>query len=94
MGADALSEVFRAVRLTGAVFFNIDVRDPWQTYSAGQFCVDALEVIRQIHARGHLPLLAGGTMLYFRALFAGLAPLPPADRRLRAEIDAEAAARG
>jgi tRNA dimethylallyltransferase len=72
----------------------IDVLDPWETYSAGQFRADALRLIPDIHARGRVPLLVGGTMLYFRALFRGLAPLPGADPEVRAALDAEAAARG
>jgi len=72
----------------------IDIREPQETYSAGQFRADALEVIRQIHARGHVPLLVGGTMLYFRALLGGLAPLPGADARVRTAIDAQAAESG
>jgi tRNA dimethylallyltransferase len=72
----------------------IDIRDPWETYSAGQFRTDALRVIREIHERGRVPLLVGGTMLYFRVLFHGLAPLPGADASLRARIEQEAAERG
>jgi tRNA dimethylallyltransferase len=72
----------------------IDIRDPWEPYSAGQFRADALSVIRQIHQRKRIPLLAGGTMLYFRALFRGLAPLPPADGSVRAAIEKEASERG
>lgn len=72
----------------------IDVRDPWETYSAGQFRDDAYRVMREIHSRGRVPLLVGGTMLYFRALFRGLAPLPAADVEVRARIDREAIERG
>ena len=72
----------------------VDILDPSQSYSAGQFVCDAQRVIDDIHARGKLPLLAGGTMLYFRALRRGLVELPTADPQTRAEIDAEGAARG
>lgn len=72
----------------------IDIREPSETYSAGQFRADALALIRQVHARGRVPLLVGGTMLYFRALLGGLAPLPGADAHVRAALDAEAAMSG
>jgi tRNA dimethylallyltransferase len=72
----------------------IDVRDPEETYSAGDFRVDALALIPQILARGRVPLLVGGTFLYFRALLHGLAELPPRDAALRASLDARAAAEG
>ncbi len=72
----------------------IDIRDPVQSYSAGEFVADALRAIAAIRGRGRLPLLVGGTMLYFRALVRGLAALPPAEPRLRREIDARAARLG
>lgn len=72
----------------------IDVRDPWQTYSAAEFAVDARAALADIVARGKLPILAGGTGLYFRALLEGLAPMPEADPALRAAIAAEAGDRG
>jgi tRNA dimethylallyltransferase len=72
----------------------IDIRDPLEVYSAGQFLADAHAAIADITSRGKLPLLVGGTMLYFRALRRGLAPLPSADAGVRAQIDAEAVARG
>ena len=56
----------------------IDVVDPTESYSAGRFREDALRVAREIHGRGRVPLFAGGTMLYFRALTEGLADLPRA----------------
>ena len=68
----------------------IDVCDPAERYSAGRFRRDALQLIGEIRARGRVPLLAGGTMLYFRALMHGIAPLPEADAGLRARIDARA----
>ncbi|MBN9411215.1 MAG: tRNA (adenosine(37)-N6)-dimethylallyltransferase MiaA [Burkholderiales bacterium] len=72
----------------------IDIRDPSQAYSAAEFVADARALIAGIHARGRIALLAGGTMLYFKALFEGLDDLPRADAILRARLDAQAAARG
>lgn len=72
----------------------IDIVDPAQAYSAAQFVADATRVVAEIRARGRLPLLVGGTMLYFKALFDGLDEMPPADPTLRAALDAEAAERG
>jgi tRNA dimethylallyltransferase len=72
----------------------IDVCDPSESYSAGRFRRDALQCVADIHARGRVPLLVGGTMLYFRALTHGLAPLPQADAALRAAIDARARQHG
>jgi tRNA dimethylallyltransferase len=72
----------------------IDILDPSEAYSAAQFAADAQRLITQIRARGRLPLLVGGTMLYFKALLDGLDAMPTADPALRADIDAEAARRG
>ena len=72
----------------------VDICDPRDAYSAGRFRRDALELIERIRSRGRVPLLVGGTMLYFRALRAGIAPLPEADASVRARIDARAAAVG
>ncbi len=72
----------------------IDVREPWQRYSAAEFATDALAALADISARGKVPLLAGGTGLYFRALLEGLAPMPEADPALRDRIAAEASERG
>src|SRR5512140_960402 len=72
----------------------IDLVTPEQSYSAARFRDDALRVMAEITARGKVPLLVGGTMLYFKALRQGLADLPQADAGLRAAIDAEAQARG
>ncbi len=72
----------------------IDIRDPLQAYSAAEFVRDATELIHAIHARGKLPLLVGGTMLYFKALFDGLDDMPKADAQVRAALEAEAQARG
>jgi tRNA dimethylallyltransferase len=72
----------------------IDIRDPAQSYSAGEFVRDAREAIADILQRGRYPLLVGGTMLYLRALYQGLATLPPASEALRRELDAQAASCG
>ncbi len=72
----------------------IDVADPAETYSAARFREDAIAAMQAIGARGRLPLLVGGTMLYFRALLQGLSPLPPRDPALRARLDAQAAVEG
>jgi tRNA dimethylallyltransferase len=64
----------------------IDIRDPAQPYSAADFCVDARAAMRQVSARGRVPLLVGGTGLYFRALQQGLSALPPADSALRRQF--------
>jgi tRNA dimethylallyltransferase len=77
-----------------APHYMLDLRDPWQTYSAAEFAADARAAIDGILARGRLPILAGGTGLYFRALLQGLSPMPQADPALRAEIETEAAAHG
>ena len=72
----------------------LDLRDPWQPYSAAEFAIDARAAIADILGRGRLPILAGGTGLYFRALMEGLAPMPESDQAVRAAITAEAATRG
>jgi tRNA dimethylallyltransferase len=72
----------------------IDIRDPSERYSAGEFVRDAGAAMAAIRARGLLPLLVGGTMLYFRALQSGLAELPGADAGIRARLAARAAAEG
>jgi len=72
----------------------IDLIDPTEVYSAAQFVADARRLASEILARGRLPLLVGGTMLYFKALFDGLSEMPQADEPLRAELDARAAALG
>ncbi len=72
----------------------IDLVEPEEAYGAARFLADALAAIEGILARGRLPLLAGGTMLYFKALRDGLSDLPPADPRLRTELDARAAREG
>ncbi|MEM1188882.1 MAG: tRNA (adenosine(37)-N6)-dimethylallyltransferase MiaA [Pseudomonadota bacterium] len=72
----------------------IDVCDPGETYSAARFASDARRVIGEVRARGRFPILVGGTMLYFRALLQGLAPMPAADPELREQLEARAAAEG
>ncbi|HXZ51868.1 MAG TPA: tRNA (adenosine(37)-N6)-dimethylallyltransferase MiaA [Burkholderiales bacterium] len=72
----------------------IDLIDPTGSYSAGRFRADAIAAVQGILERGRVPLLVGGTMLYYRALAQGIDALPAADPALRAAIDAEARARG
>ena len=72
----------------------IDIRDPVEAYSAGDFVRDASREIDSILAGGRTPLLVGGTMMYFRSLIHGIANLPQADAATRAAIDAEAAENG
>lgn len=68
----------------------INIIDPTESYSAAQFREDALSAMQEITRRGNIPLLAGGTMLYFQALLEGLSDLPPADNKLRQSIENEA----
>ena len=72
----------------------IDILDPAQSYSAADFRRDALEAMADITARGKIPLLVGGTMLYFKALLEGLANMPSADAGVRAQLEAEAQVHG
>ncbi len=72
----------------------IDILDPTEAYSAARFRADALREMAVISAQGRVPLLVGGTGLYFRALTQGLSPLPAADPAIRARLEAEAAAIG
>ncbi|MDW8469930.1 MAG: tRNA (adenosine(37)-N6)-dimethylallyltransferase MiaA [Burkholderiales bacterium] len=72
----------------------IDIAEPTERYSAGRFRADAIAAVQAILARGRIPLLVGGTMLYYRALVAGLDALPAAHPAIRAAIEAEARARG
>ncbi|BEG77973.1 tRNA dimethylallyltransferase [Achromobacter xylosoxidans] len=72
----------------------LDILDPAQSYSAAEFRADALRLIDEISARGRIPLLAGGTMMYYKALRDGLDDLPQADPVLRAELEARAARDG
>lgn len=72
----------------------IDILDPAESYSAGRFRSDALALMNVISNQGRIPLLVGGTMLYFHALRCGISPLPPADLEVRAAIDREAMIKG
>ncbi|CNI66018.1 MULTISPECIES: tRNA (adenosine(37)-N6)-dimethylallyltransferase MiaA [Yersinia] len=72
----------------------IDIRDPAQSYSAADFRKDALKEMADITAAGRIPLLVGGTMLYFKALLDGLSPLPSADPKVRERIEQQAAELG
>jgi tRNA dimethylallyltransferase len=83
-----------AATLARAPHHLIDIIDPTEAYSAAAFRHDALRLMADITARGKIPLLVGGTMLYFKALREGLSPLPQADAALRAELDAEIAQHG
>jgi tRNA dimethylallyltransferase len=83
-----------AATLARAPHHLLDIRDPTEAYSAAAFCDDARRLMADIVARAKVPLLVGGTMLYFRALLQGLDDLPRADAALRKELGAEAAARG
>jgi len=72
----------------------IDIVDPTDTYTAARYATDAARVIAEIHARGRVPILVGGTGLYYRALTRGLFPGPARDVELRTRLDARAQARG
>ncbi len=72
----------------------IDIIEPTETYSAAQFATDATRLMGEIHARGHLPVLVGGTMLYVKALLEPLTDLPESNAEIRAEIDAQAKQHG
>ncbi len=72
----------------------VDICDPAEAYSAAQFSEDALGAMAEITAAGRIPLLVGGTMLYFKALRDGLADMPSADPQIRAELEAQAQAEG
>ena len=83
-----------AAELAAVPHHLINIRDPLQAYSAAEFVQDAQTLIGQIADRGRLPLLVGGTMLYFKALFDGMDPMPQAQPALRAAIAAQAQAQG
>ncbi|OBX09219.1 tRNA dimethylallyltransferase [Gallibacterium salpingitidis] len=68
----------------------IDIKDPAESYSAADFRLDALQAMQEISAKGKIPLLVGGTMLYYKALLEGLSPLPQANPIIRAEIENKA----
>ena len=84
-----------AAELASVPHHLINIRDPLQAYSAAEFAQDAQRLIGEIAARGRLPLLVGGTMLYFKALMDdGLDPMPAANPVIRAELEAQARAQG
>lgn len=93
-GFDIGTDKVPAAEQRGIPHHLIDIVEPTGAYSAGRFRDDALRLVAEVHSRGRVPLLAGGTMLYFQALARGLAELPRADAGIRAEIDARAAAEG
>ena len=72
----------------------IDLKDPAESYSAAEFCKDALAEIADIRSNGRIPLLVGGTMMYFKSLVEGISPLPEADVNIRQQIEKEALAKG
>ena len=79
-----------AAELAAVPHHLINIRDPLQAYSAAEFVADAQALILEISARGKLPLLVGGTMLYFKALAEGIDPMPAANAEVRAQIELEA----
>ena len=79
-----------AAELAAVPHHLIDIRDPLQAYSAAEFVADANRLVAEVQGRGRRPLLVGGTMLYFKALFDGLDEMPKANPAVRAEIEAEA----
>ncbi len=83
-----------AAELASAPHHLINIIDPSEAYSVAQFLTDTKCLVEDIHARGKLPLLVGGTMMYFKALVNGLDDLPAANPAIRAELDAEAARDG
>jgi len=83
-----------AAELAAVPHHLIDIRDPLDVYSVAEFVRDASRLLGEIRARGRLPLLVGGTMLYFKALFEGLDEMPAADPGLRAGIERQAASMG
>lgn len=83
-----------AAELAAVPHHLIDIRDPRQAYSAAEFVQDTTRLVQEIHARGRHPLLVGGTMLYFKALFDGIDDMPRADAQVREQIEAEARSRG
>ena len=83
-----------AAELAQVTHHLIDIRDPLKAYSAAEFVQDARQLIAEISARGRLPLLVGGTMLYFKALMDGLDDMPKADAAIRSAIALEAAGKG
>lgn len=72
----------------------IDLIDPTEAYSVADFCRDAFRVINEIKSRGNIPVLVGGTMMYFKGLIEGISPLPEANLEIRAQLEKEAAEKG
>ncbi len=72
----------------------IDILDPKQSYSVAEFRHDALQLIAAIHAKGKIPILVGGTMLYFKALIEGLSPLPKSTEEVRTQVNSIIATQG
>ena len=83
-----------AAELALAPHHLLDIRDPAQSYSAADFRADALRLIAEIQHRGNIPVLVGGTMLYFKALLEGISPLPEADAAVRQQLEHEASVHG
>jgi len=83
-----------AAELAAVPHHLINIRDPLQAYSAAEFVADAQALITDISARGKLPLLVGGTMLYFKALADGIDPMPAANAEVRAQLESEAQDKG
>jgi len=93
-GFDIGTDKLGAEQQRGIPHHLIDIADPIEVYTAAQFAHDAERVIRDIHRRGRLPILAGGTGFYYRALTRGLFPGPGADETLRARLDKVAERKG
>lgn len=93
-GMDIGSAKPNAEELTQAPHRLIDLIDPADSYSAADFRRDALDNIAELHSQGKIPLLVGGTMMYFKALLEGLSPLPNADQTVRAQLEIEAHEKG
>ena len=72
----------------------VDIIEPWQTYSAANFCVDAYQLMETSQKTGSIPLLAGGTMMYYRSLQQGLSSLPDADKEIRQQLLAQGQDKG
>jgi len=72
----------------------VDIINPWQSYSAANFCADAYKLMEKSQDNGNVPLLAGGTMMYYNSLQKGLSPLPDADAEVRKILTAEADEKG
>ncbi|MFZ6799587.1 tRNA (adenosine(37)-N6)-dimethylallyltransferase MiaA [Undibacterium sp. Di24W] len=83
-----------AEELAAAPHHLIDIIDPSESYSVAQFLSDSGRLVKEIRARGRLPILVGGTMMYYKALMNGIDDLPPADTVIRAQLDADMATIG